>query len=183
MRTKLFIQDGCTGRVPLCSSPVPLEGGLARAARVGIWHRAPRGESLLESLTAAHSPRTSLCCCHCCRPLNPSQRSALFICLLGIPITFTLANLWCVAAAKETGRAVGTTLCAQHPLLCLPWAAVLSLALPCYLGGAPLVSLIWTTCPSPHHDSYDTRLLLIELPNSLYNKWCKAEVPQGSWIT
>lgn len=150
---------------------------------VGIRHRGLRGESLLESLTPARSPWTSLCHCHCCHPLNRSQWSALFSCLLGAAITFTLANLWCVAAAKETGRAVGTKLCAQHPLLCLPWAAMLSLALQWYLGRAPLLSLVWTTRPSSHHDSCDTRLLLIELPNSLYSKWCKAEVLRGSWIT
>lgn len=102
-----------------------------------------RGESLLDSLSPSCSPGPSLCCGHSCHLQNSAQGlSVLFSCLLGIAITFTLASLWCVPAANETGEAAGTMPCAQHPLLCLPWAETLSLALPWCHGGAPLAPLI-----------------------------------------
>lgn len=97
------------------------QGCQSRRSAQGLW-----GESLLQSLRPSCSPAPSLCWEPQLPPKNSSQGLVLFSCLLGIAITFVSASLWCVAAAEETGQAVGRMPCAQHPVLCLPWADTLS---------------------------------------------------------
>lgn len=114
---------------------------LGQCCKCRRLHRVLWGESLLESLTPARSPWASLTAAiH--RTVLSAQPLLAACWAFQPPFLWPVSSVW-----QQPGRAVGMKLCAQHPLLCLPWALLW------HLGGAPSASLIWTTCPSPHHDS------------------------------